>query len=161
MYLPVCARLRYLGHILKPKPYFGFTTTFFAPLLSILLGVGLSPSPVPAPCQPKRTPPSTGLLQKYSQPSFLQELQIPSEKLLRSSRIEQPFIDKSLGPLNDLQIVFSFYCFLQFNSLDFKLLWLMINSRSIALLFSSSLVSLAHFFFMFLLKKDPGKQIAD
>lgn len=56
LYLPVCARLRYLGHIVKPKPYFGFTTTFFAPLLSILLGVGLSPPPIPAPCQPKHTP---------------------------------------------------------------------------------------------------------
>lgn len=53
-------------------------------------------------------------------PSVLPELHIPFEKLLSSRRIEQPFIDKSLGPLNDLQIVFSFYCFLQFNSLDFQ-----------------------------------------
>lgn len=53
-------------------------------------------------------------------PSVLPELHIPFEKLLSSRRIEQPFIDKSLGPLNDFQIVFSFYCFLQFNSLDFQ-----------------------------------------
>lgn len=140
---------------LNPSPFLLCSLALDFSRLGIAAAAPQHPANLNAPSH------SRELLQKYLQPSFLQELQIPFEKLLSSSRIEQPFIDKSLGPLNDLQIVFSFYCFLQFNSLDFKLLWLMINSRSITLLFSPSLVSLAHFFFMFLLKKDPGKQIAD
>ena len=123
--------LQAVRHVSKSKPSSGFKS-ISCPTWCWVLSIPALLHQHPA----NPNAPSHGgePLRKHPQPSSLQGQQIPFGKLLGTRRTEQPLTDTSLVPFDDLQRAFSFYCLLRFNSPDFKLLWLMINSRSVTLL---------------------------